>query len=368
VSGLRLNASVGAPRLRAQIAGLDVGSVIHAELASRGSFKSSTFELTISITEGALNIFAIGLLTAKVDVKVFIYSRGSSAGRPVVEGFADSISVDQVNGTARLIGRDYSSVLIDSMFQKSYCNQTASEIAKSIAIRHGFEANIGATLSMAGSYQDGNYNQILLNAHSRIISEWDLLTELAGREQFELFLDGNTLVFSSAATLSRSNILIDVNSVMGIRFHRRMPLTDQTTLTVKSWNCWLGQALHQSSGQSKTQSTETSADFNDDPNVEIAIIRPNLTSQGAEQLAVKAASLLNEQNLTVQVTTPGDTTIKPLDLMTVTGSDSAFDSDYIVTSVRRQFSTTSGFVQYIQGTRTGVASLYSSGFQSASNG
>lgn len=108
---------VRAPRIRAQINGLNIDSVIHAEIVCRGSCSSSTFDFTIGITNSAFDVYAIGLLTAQVSVKIYIYSRGLDVGDPILEGLADSVSVDQVSGTARVLGRDYSSVLIDLTFQ-----------------------------------------------------------------------------------------------------------------------------------------------------------------------------------------------------------------------------------------------------------
>ncbi len=359
---------VRAPRLRAQINGVNVDSVIHAEIACRGSCSSSTFDLTIGITESTLDAYSIGLLTARVGVKIYIYSRGLDVGAPILEGLADSISVDQVNGTARVLGRDYSSVLVDLTFQSWYCNQTASEIALSIADRHGFGSDIVTTSSMTGSYQDGAYNSVLLNAHSRVISEWDLLVRLARQEQFELFFDGATLVFSPAASLPSSNFSIDMNDVTELRFHKRLPLSEQAVFTVKSWNSWMGRAFYYSGDQSPTSIAGGAVDFSDASSLEVAIVRPNLSSQSTQELANRNIDALNERSLTIQITMPGETTMKPRDLLTITGSQSAFDTDYVTKSVRREFSTSFGFIQYIQGSAVGDGSLQAATTGSSTNG
>src|SRR5271165_1160673 len=240
--------SARTPRLRVLINGVNVNSVMHAEISNRGSFKSSRFELTISITRNTPDNSWLRLLHGKIAVIIFVFPDISSDIGMTFEGMADSISIDQTNGIARVIGRDYSAILVESTYQYSFCNQTASEIANSIAIRHGFRTNISATSTMVGSYQEG-YNQILLNTHSRAINEWDLLIQLARGEGFELFTDGSTLVFTPASVLPRGNVPINVNTVIKISFHRDCPLSEKTVLTVKSWNSWLAQAIYHSNDQ-----------------------------------------------------------------------------------------------------------------------
>ncbi len=107
---------------------------------------------------------------------------------------------------------------------------------------------------MVGSYQCDGYNQVLLNVHSNIVTEWDLLKYLAKVEGFELFVDGTTLVFTPAESLSRINRLINASDVTALIFHNVCPTSDLTMLTVKSWNSWLGQALIRTSDQSASQS------------------------------------------------------------------------------------------------------------------
>ena len=344
-----LTTPVRAPRLRVDINGVIINSIVHAEVVNRGSYKSSDFELTASITGNIRDRRWLSAVSGRATVQIYMYSGIFGVGPPIFQGLADSISIDQTNGIARISGRDYSSVLIDSTYQDSFCNQTASEIANSIAARHGFNSNVFTTSRMVGTYQDNSYNQFLLNSHSHITSEWDLLTQLARSEQFELFVDGNVLVFAPSISLPRNNTLIDVGEVIGIRFHKNLPLSDQTTLTVKSWNSWLGLALYHSDGQSISSDTASTLDFSDKQGVEIAIFKPNLSPVDAEQLANRSLNLIKEQMLTVQITMPGEILMKPRDVITISGSQSSFDTNYVVRSVRREFSTTAGFIQYVQG-------------------
>ena len=353
--------AVMAPRLRAQINGASVDSIIHAEIVSRGSCKSSRFELTISITKNTRDRGWLSLIGGRVTVEIYVYSKITGDGVAIFEGLADSISVDQTNSIARILGRDYSSVLIDSTYQDSFCNQTASEIAYSIAARHKLRTNVFTTSTMVGSFQDNGYNQLLLNTHSRITSEWDLLVQLARNEGFELVVDGDILVFAPAIALPRINSTVNVGDVMGIRFHKNCPLSAQTTLTVKSWNSWLAQALYHSDDQSSDQGTTSPLGLDDNSGLEIAIVKPNLSSLDAERIANTSLDTIRQQALTVQITMPGEMLMKPRDNLTITGSESAFDTNYVITSIRREFSTTAGFIQYIQGFAIGTDTPFYAG-------
>jgi phage protein D len=317
--------------------------------------------MTVSTAGGPLDNNWLGLLSGSVAVVIYIRSQWTGSDVTMFTGLADSIAIDPINNTARILGRDYSSVLINSMYQDSFCNQSASEIANYIAARHGFDTNITTTSTMAGSYQCDSYNQILLNAHSRIGNEWDLLTHLAKVEGFELFVDGTALIFAPSMALPNNSAAIDVRDLIATKFFKVCPLSDQTRLTVKSWNSWLGQALSHTDDQPSDESVLSISDLHGDLGTNIAIVRPNLTAQGAEQLAKRHLDTSNQEALTIQITMPGEMSLKPRDLLTITGGFVGFDTNYIVKSVRRHFSTSAGFLQYVQGFAVGANSPLSDG-------
>ena len=292
-------------------------------------------------------------MDGKVSVEILIRPQPGTAEVSMFEGLADSISLDPINGIARILGRDYSSVLINSTFQDSFCNQTASEVANCIAERHGFIPGITTTSGMIGAYQCDGYNQMLLNAHSRITSEWDLLTHLARVEGYELFIDGITLVFSPLNSLQKNYLVIDSRNTQRIKFRKTCPLSYQTRLIVKSWNSWLRQVSLSTEEQISGQASDDGNDLSNDSGIEIAIVKPNLSSQGADQLAQRYMNAINKQDYIVEIAMPGDVTTKPHDILLVHTSGTSFDTSYTVKSVRREFSPASGFIQFIQGSAAG---------------
>jgi hypothetical protein len=352
VAGRLDTPSLRTPRVRAQFNGVAVDSVLHIDMTIAGSNRSSQFELTVSIENRLQTEQWLDPSTGRVEVKIFMHCEKYDNGTVVFQGLADGVAFDPINRVARVQGRDYSSVLINSGYQDSFCNQTASEIAGHIAQRHGFDQDIVATSAMVGSYQSSIHNKMLLNTHSRITSEWDILTQLATSEGFELFINGTTLVFAPLASLQTNNWTLSNNYVKSIRFHKVCPLSDQTNIVVKSWNSWLNRTLTYTSQQSYNQFGSNTGGLNGDLAIGVAIVRPNLTSQGAEGLALRYSEQLNQQALAVEFVLPGNMSLAPRDIVTIDGNGAGFDADYLVKSVHWHYSSTGGFTQSVRGFAT----------------
>ena len=338
---------VRAPKVSAEINGIIVNSVIHVDITNSGSCKSSRFDLTVSTSGNARDNQWLKSISSYVTVGITIQFSDIRSGVVSFDGLADSISVDPINSTAHLVGRDYSSILISSTSQESFYNQTASEIVNEIASRHGFSSNVATTSRMVGSYQNNNYGHLSLSDHSQTITEWDLLRHLANSEEFEMFVDGTTLVFTPLGSLSRGNMTLDITSVIGMKFWKNCPLSDQPGLTVKSWNSWIGQVFSYTHESSKTRRDLNASYPIEGPGSGIAIIRPNLFPSDAERLAKQQHALLRQRDLTVQIVMPGETSLKPGDVLAITSPAGSFGSNFIVMSMRREFSTARGFLQHV---------------------
>lgn len=88
-------------------------------------------------------------------------------------GMADEIDVDPMANTVTIHGRDLSAPLIDLKTTEKFQNQTASEIAQTLAQRNGLLAAVTPTSILSGTY----YKQDHVNLSSDR-SQWDLLTYL----------------------------------------------------------------------------------------------------------------------------------------------------------------------------------------------
>jgi hypothetical protein len=305
--------------------------------------------MVVSTDEDPLCDLWLPLLNGRVTVQIFIRSDWENSEASMFEGLADIISLDPVNRTARIQGRDYSSILINSTYQNSFCNQTASEVASHIASRHGFGQNIVTTSTMIGTYQGEGYSQILLNAHSHITSEWDLLKYLAEQEGFKLFVNGTNLVFSPASLIEQNHILLGYSNVSEMRFSRICPLSENTTLVVKSWDSWLDQASVCSNAMPSNTSPTAFTGLVDVAGIELAIVRPNLSPKSAQELSSRYMEGWHAQEQKIEIVMPGETVLKPCDIVSISETGTLFDADYVINSIRRQYSCTSGFTEHIHG-------------------
>jgi hypothetical protein len=358
--------AVRAPRASACVNGATINSVMRFDVTLSGSTKSSRFELTVSTLESGPPYWWQPLRLVPITVSISVTNSEGDDEINVIEGLADSVAYDPINGVARIDGRDYSAVLINSSYQDSYCNQTSSEIATQIAARHGFMPVITDTSMLVGSYQGNDHNQVLLNAHSHVLSEWDVLSGLATKERFELFVSGTNLIFGPLESLQTNYLTLTLSDMKSIRFRQECPLSGQNTVTVKSWNSWLGQTLSYAADQTTDGSASNPLALSADAGIEVALVRPNLTSQAVQQIAQNYANKLRQESTSVEIVIPGESSIQPFDVVTVTGIGPNFDSDYLVRSVRRQFSPTTGLVDFIHGVP--AASLDTSTMMPGTNG
>jgi len=334
---------------------------MHADVSATGSCKTSRFELTLSANDFTQPSSWLNTISGKASVQIFISVGPDGNETSMFEGLADGTFLDPIQKIARIQGRDYSALLSSSTYQESFCNRTSSEIVTSMATRHGFDMNIVPTSTLVGSYQNNGYNKMLLNAHSPIVSEWDLLKHLAKIENFEAFIRGRVLVFAPAALLFGNNIPLDPTMATKINFRKSCPLYDQINLAVKSWNSWLGQSSGYTDGSSSSEMSPDAVAISDNSAMEIAIVKPNLTDEVARSMALHYMDAINKRMLGVDIVMPGDTMISPYDVLTLSTGSAEFDTDYIVRSVRRHFSSTSGFSQHVQGYSTGSNSTSSEG-------
>jgi phage protein D len=341
--------TVRTPKVSACLNDVTVDSVMRLDVNLSGSRKSSRFELTMSTLGLGVPLWLPQSSPAPITVSISVSDADDDTNSCILEGLADSVAFDPINHVARIEGRDYSSVLVSSSFQGSYCNQTSSEIANQIANRHGFTPIITTTSMLVGSYQNNDHNQVLLNAHSHVLSEWDLLSELATKEGFELFVTGTNLVFAPVASLQVNYVTLALSDIKSIRLHQECSLSGQNTVTVKSWNSWLGQALYYADGQTTDQSVTNPLALGCDAGIEIALVKPNLTSQSVQKIAQDYAARLQQQSTSVEIVIPGEVSLQPFDIVSITGIGYGFESDYLVRTVRRQFSPTAGFVDFIRG-------------------
>ena len=90
-------------------------------------------------------------------------------------------------------------MMIEARVDETFSNRTSSEIAATFAGRHGLQAAVQQTSTPVGRYYQSEHDRLTIGQFAKATTEWDLLAFLAGREGFNLFMDGETLVFGPSS-------------------------------------------------------------------------------------------------------------------------------------------------------------------------
>jgi hypothetical protein len=338
---------VRSPRISLRIDGFTVSTVTDLTLTDAADSQSNRFQANLTTRNLAGDPPWLRADASSASIDIAVLSSGTDTQLLAFHGFADQIFFDPVRQQARIRGRDESAILSESSPQLSYYNQTASEIVIQIATRHGLPAICTETADIVGSFRNGSHNQLFHTTHSQFRSEWDLLTHLARNEEFELFIRDRTLVFSPLAALPTRIWPISTSNVINMGCQRTLPLGGRPRLQIQSWNSASSQAFSFS-----IDDPDDIIDTTEGVPMEHVIVKPNLSPNDVEKLARRYMRQLKSQQTSIYFTMPGETAMRARDTISLSGVGKKYDTLYMISSIRRRFSSTGGFLQYVRATPT----------------
>jgi phage protein D len=314
------------PQLRFSVGGAVVPGAIALEIESVGYFAADRFHASFAMgaTASTTADFFTSLGGETVNIEVAPSGFGFTS---LLTGQIDNIRLDLVKNTATLSGRDLSARLIDTEITETFANQTASQIAATIAARHQLAANVAATKTPVGQYYELDHARTALGLHARMTTEWNLLSALAQAENFVLSVTGNTLNFgpppaSTAIFLtpqSFSGLVLDMTSAL------------PAAARVKSWNSRQKAVVSGTQGSGATTT----------------LIRPNLTSALAQAMAENHLSAISQHGVVLYGTMPADVSTMPGMTIVLAGTNSDFDRSYTISAVARSLQARAGLTQKI---------------------
>jgi len=338
------------PTLRILANGLDAAGAIDAEIVSNSHFSADRFRVRLAI--GADPVGWSSLIAEprlRLDVQVSL--DGGAWFSSLVTGDVDMIEVDQLGGVITMSGRDLSAALIEARTQETFANNTASEIATTLASRHGLMADVQSTTTPVGRYWQLEHDYIVVNQFGRATTEWDLLVTLAQREAFELWVSGNVLHFRPApVSAGQAVILRPVMSAAGppnitaLRLDRSLTLAAPLQVTVKSWNSLRGAAFEESVQQ---QSAGALAGGTSARPLTYTYVMPNLTPDEARKYALSRLNELSQHARVIAVEMPGELVLTPRMVVRLVGSVGDFDQFYRIDCIERYVSCEHGFSQSV---------------------
>ncbi|HEX8894474.1 MAG TPA: hypothetical protein VF783_14180 [Terriglobales bacterium] len=357
-------------------------------------------------------------------------SYGTADLQQLITGNVDNIQFDPVRRIIELSGRDYTSLLIDAKTFDRWTNQTASQIATTLAQRHGLTPAVTATTGAVGKIYE------IDKIHDRHGStEWELLTWLASIYDYVTYVQGTTLYFGpraspappqdttalqaqfnsvkaqlSAANNQEMTLLtqqgqylkqnnpvasqamqpqIDAvsaqanalvaqydslkaqlaqasatgvyelvwqapqgqgsfqSNVLDMSFSRTLTVGKGVVVQVHSWNHKqkAGFTVTYPSGKAKGAQPGTAKA----PAQVYTYIIANLTQQDAQERAAKIYNDIIRHELKMTAELPGDNILTPNTMVSVSGTQTPFDTMYYVESVNRRMSFDSGYTMNVRG-------------------
>jgi phage protein D len=333
------------PRLLVLLDGAPVLGAMEAHVTSTGCHSADCFEVSIATSADPLMgpPFWAGISGVRADIQCSIGLGFTS----LMQGFVDSVVIDPLAGTARIAGRDLSAGLIEARTQETFANRTASEIATILAGRHGLGAAVQATTTPVGRYWELEHDHITLDQFSRSTTEWDLLTGLAEREGFEVWVAGTTLFFQPPATAVLPGATVrpvaTLNgpaNVTWLRMERALTLAQPIVVSVKSWNSRMAQSFVQTATTSASGASGTPLQYH--------FVMPNLTPDVALQMAQLRLDELVRHERVVTAEMPGEVSISAHGLVALEGTGTAFDQPYRVDEIVRSIDARGGFRQTLR--------------------
>jgi phage protein D len=258
----------------------------------------------------------------------------------LIQGQADSIHIDPIRNTIEIDGRDLTARLLDARTQETFANQTASEIATTLAGRHNLTPVVTATTTLAGRYYGAEHDRITLGQFSRATTEWDLLSFLAAREGFDVFVTGQTLYFQPRSQTT-TPLLLTPGDCITLSLEQALTLARDIEVTVKSWN-----TRHQAAFTQTARSTAKGS--RGGAPQRIVVVRPNLQPNDALQLAQRILADLSSHERIVHADLPGELTLTSRSQITLSGTGTDFDQTYYIAELDRHFSLAHGYTQRLR--------------------
>jgi phage protein D len=257
-------------------------------------------------------------------------------------GRVDELSVQWSSGVVRLAGRDLTATFLDNKTSEKWPQQTASQIATILANRRGLTPKVTATTTKAGIfYKDG---AVRLTDDR---TEWDLLTWLAREEGFVVYVTGKELHFEPPPAKGSYPLKYQpagpdtpypVGPVLTIDTTRVLTVARDITVTVRSVNpktkkIIVRKATRNRKGSGLVQNYTYSF--------------PGLDPAGAQKKANQILADLSRHEMRLNFRGPADNALKKSDLITLSGTGTAFDQTYFPDSIRRSISFDGGYVMQV---------------------
>ncbi len=334
-----MKASFRRPRLQATSNGQLITSTVSAQVTSTAHATADRFRLTLAPGVQAIADWA-DIADALVEIS---FSVDQVSWSSLIVGNIDQLRVDPRSGLVVLEGRDLSSLLIDSRVENTFANQTSSDIATQFAADAGLSPNVAPTYTPVGAYWQIEHDQVLLAAHCRARSRWDLLVQLAAREGFDVWVANTSLNFQPNDQSTNAAATYAPADFLRLSLERSLTIARDIKVTVQSWNSREARMV----SQTATGRRGNSIGGNSTP-LSYVFLLPNLSATEAQSLAEQRLADLTRHERVIEAEMPGELALSPRQQINLIGTQSSFDQSYWIDTITRRLSVQGGFTQTLR--------------------
>ena len=278
----------------------------------------------------------------RIELTAWLEDENGLTRSPLITGQVDEVDYDPTRRRLALSGRDLSAALIDAKTTEKFQNLRPHEIVQQLALRRGLDSEVTATKDAAGKFYEIDHASL-----TREQSEWDLLSYLAEREGFDLWVRGTTLYFQPPVLESEPAYKLTwqeqdgspVGNCTGLTLSRSQTLAKDVEVTVRSWNQSQEQAFsvtYRSEKQGRSEPLTT-------PSQAYSYAVPNLTREQALKYAQTMAAKVTKHERLISAELPGDSILDCRSLVRLSGTGTDFDQLYYPESVTRRLAFEEGY-------------------------
>lgn len=318
--------------------------------------QADTFSVSLSPSALPKDMGLLRWWASQTSIKVEVYAtivsaKGKDEKRLIV-GYVDTWDYAPGRFEIQLSGRDFTALLIDAKSAgESFKNLTSSQIAETLAKRHGLTPVVTPTKDRFGEFYQ------IDTAHlTGEQTEWDLLCNVAAIEGYRVYVSGYELHFepNQTDTAKLDQYVIrwvppgmtaypQANVSDDLQFARALTITKGVTVEVMSWQTkkkhikQFVQAYPRNTAKSTTPGTTKAK------TQVYRIIRNGLTPDAAMKLAEDTYNKIVAHEMKMSCSTAGDNLLMPDAMIRVEGTQSPFDQLYFCDSIRRSMNWNDGY-------------------------
>lgn len=320
---------------------------------------AGTFDLTLALSAlppamQMLNWWAVQT-TIRVELFIAIITQSGIDEKKHITGNIDTWHYEPARFEIATVGRDFTAKLIDAKTPgESFKNLTSSQIATTLAQRHGLTPFVTATTQRVGEFYQ------IDTAHlTGEQTEWDLITTLAGIENFSVYVEGDCLHFGPRRGPASEGYYVirwqppgeqaypQCNISDDLSFSRALTISRGVTVEVLSWNAKRKNKQFMVSYPRPAKNT-TPGKATHETQV-YRVVRNGLTPAAAMALAQSLYHQIVQHEMTFSGSTAGDNLLMPGTPVRIEGTQSLFDQLYHCDRVRRTLIWDTGYTMYISG-------------------